>query len=268
MRLSILFLCMLSVAVVGCQNSTPKSETEMSIESKVVNYTHDGVELQGYLAWPADAAEPKPGVLVIHEWWGHNEFAREQARRLAKLGYVAFALDMYGKDKLTDDAEQARNWATPLYQDRQLLRQRALAGLEQLKQSDKVDADKLAAIGFCFGGSSVLELARAEADVDVVVSFHGGLGTSAPAEKGSVKARVVSIIGADDPMIPDEEREAFKTEMEDADVSYRYEALPDAVHSFMNPDADKHGIDGVAYNEQAATKAWEIMKEEFEEQLK
>jgi dienelactone hydrolase len=229
----------------------------------VVEYKHGDVALEGYLAGPASGSADV-GVLVIHEWWGHNDYARHRADELAKLGYAAFALDMYGKGVKTDDAGKAKELSGPFYKDRALFRARAAAGLEQLKSS-KFKPKALAAIGYCFGGTGALELARSGADLKGVVAFHAGLSTPNPADAKNMKAKVLVCAGGDDGFVPEKEISDFEAEMRAAGVDWQLNSYGGAVHSFTNPDADKHGIKGIAYNERADKRSWIAMQDFFHE---
>jgi dienelactone hydrolase len=266
MRFVTLSIVLIATALVSGCASGNESEGPYEINTSTVDYEHDGVALQGYLAVPEGAGK-RPGVLIIHEWWGHNEFAREQAERLAREGYVAFACDMYGTGVKAETAEAAGALAGQFYTDRDLFRARARAGLDTLAKQPGVDADKLGAIGFCFGGTGVLELARSGAPVDVVVSFHGGLTTTKPAKEGAVKATVLVCNGFDDPHVKPEDRQALMGEMNGAKVDWQFIEYGHAVHSFTNPGADKRGIDGVGYNEPAAMRSWQAMLDLFSEKL-
>lgn len=230
------------------------------VRTQTIDYTHDGVALQGYLAWDDSAETPRAGVLIVHEWWGHNDYAQKRARDLAALGYTAFALDMYGKGKLGETPQQAQQLATPFYQDRSMMRSRAQAGLDVLANHKQTDESRLAAIGYCFGGSVVLELARSGADLDAVVSFHGGLSTPNASDAENITGEVLVCNGAVDPMVSHDERQAFMTEMEDAGVPYTFIEYGGAVHSFTNPEADERNMDGVAYNERADRRSWQQMQ--------
>ncbi len=202
-------------------------------------------------------------MLVVHEWWGHNEHARNQARRLAQAGYVGFALDMYGKGKVATHPKDAEAFMTEATRDPAVTTARFNAALEQLKRDPHVDPDQIAAIGYCFGGGVVLGMARSGADLDAVVTFHGHLSTKTPAEKGRIKARILVLTGADDPMIPPEQVEAFKSEMTAAGAKFEVISYPGARHSFTNPRAAKTGMDGLAYNANADAKSWAAMLDLF-----
>ena len=256
-----LILAMVASACAGGERGDAADEmqaemaAEPQIESREVEYTADGTVLQGFVAWDASIEGRRPGVLVVHEWWGHNEHARNQARRLAEAGYVGFALDVYGKDRLATHPDSANAMMNEVVQAG-VIPARFNAALEQLKQVPQVDPERIAAIGYCFGGAVVLEMARAGADLDAVASFHGALATENPAEEGAVQARVLVLAGADDPLVPPEQVQAFREEMQAADADFEVITYPGARHSFTNPDADTHGMDALAYNAEADRRSW------------
>jgi dienelactone hydrolase len=233
------------------------------LKTEVIEYKHGDTPLEGYLAYDDAFAGKRPGVLVVHEWWGHNAYARKRAEQLAALGYVAFALDMYGKDVLAKTPKEAGEKAGVFKKDRALMRARAMAGLDVLRRYPKVDADNLAAIGYCFGGTTVLELARAGADLKGVVSFHGTLETPNPEDAKNIRCKILVLTGADDPSVPKAQIAAFEDEMKKANVDYKMIAYPGAVHAFTNPAAGNDPKRGVAYNKEADEKSWEEMKAFF-----
>ncbi len=235
------------------------------VQTKEIEYKQGDTVLQGLIAWDGAAKGKRPGVLVVHEWWGHNEHARNQAKRLAEAGYVGFALDMYGKGKVATHPYQAKAFMAEATKDPAAVAARFNAALEQLKQDPHVDPGKIAAIGYCFGGSVVLGRARAGADLAAVASFHGSLGTNHPAERGKVTARVLVLTGAADPFIPPDQVAAFTKEMEAAGANFQVVSYPGAKHSFTNPAADKAGMDALAYNAEADQKSWAAMLELFKE---
>jgi dienelactone hydrolase len=224
---------------------------------------------KGYVAYDDSIEGKRPGILVVHEWWGHNEHARTRAEMLAQLGYVALAVDMYGDGKTADHPDTAGAFAGEVRQDMQGLgKERFLAALEQLKNHPMTDPGKIAAIGFCFGGGTVLHMARYGLDLDGVVSFHGSLSTDTPAQPGQVKARVLVCNGAVDTMVTAEQIAAFEQEMKAAGVDYRLINYEGATHSFTNPAADalgeKFGMP-IAYNAAADQKSWQDMQDFFKE---
>lgn len=241
------------------------SAASAAIKTREVEYRQGGTRLQGFVAWDDGVKGRRPGVLVVHEWWGHNEHARNQARKLAAAGYVGFALDMYGKGKLATHPKDAEAFMNEATKDTAVLTARFEAALEQLKRNSKVDPAKTAAIGYCFGGGVVLGMARSGLDLAAVASFHGMLGTQKPAEPGKVRARILVLTGADDPMVPPAQVEAFKSEMMAAGAKFDVISYPGAKHSFTNPRADTAGMDGLAYNADADQKSWAAMLEMFKE---
>lgn len=230
-----------------------------AIVAEPVEYKDGDVVLQGFIAYDDVTEMKRPGILVVHEWKGPGPYTEGRALQLAEMGYVAFALDMYGKDvrpKTNDEAAQVSS----LYKnDRALMRARAKAGLEVLKGHPLVDAEKIAVIGYCFGGAAALELARAGEDIKGAVAFHGALATSLPAQAGSVKARVLALQGADDPFVKADEVEAFRGEMTAAGADVRIEQYPGAVHAFTNKEAGDDPSKGAAYNAEADKLSWEAM---------
>ncbi len=225
-----------------------------------VTYSAGGVEMKGYLAFD-DAVEGKrPGILVVHEWWGHNEYARKRARQLAGMGYTALAVDMYGDGRQAGHPGDAQKFAMAVMSDLDSAAARFDAALDLLKAHPSTDPGKIAAIGYCFGGGVVLHMARMGKDLDGVASFHGSLGALAPAEKGKVKAKILVCNGADDQFTTPEQIEAFKKEMADAGVDMRFKSYEGARHSFTNPDADAMAMKfelPLGYSESADKKSWQ-----------
>ncbi len=234
-----------------------------ALRTETVEY-HDGdTVLEGYLAYDDALQGKRPGILVVHEWKGLGSYAKRRADQLAQLGYVAFAVDMYGKGVRAADHTEAGKLSGIYRNDRQLMRRRIQAGLEWLKAEEHVDTTRLGAIGYCFGGTTVLELARSGASVLGVVSFHGGLGTSSPAAPEQVHAKVLVLHGADDSFVSQEEVAAFEQEMQAAGADYRGIQYEGAVHSFTVPEAGNDPSQGMAYNPEADQKSWEEMKAFF-----
>ncbi|MDP3920493.1 MAG: dienelactone hydrolase family protein [Candidatus Omnitrophota bacterium] len=238
------------------------------IQAYDVEYSAGGdIPLRGYLVYDKDLTEPTPGILVVHEWWGQNDYARKRAWMLAELGYTALAIDMYGEGKVATHPKDAGAFAGEAKANMDVAQARFKAALDVLKNYKGTDPDKIAAIGYCFGGGIVLEMARRGMDIAGVVSFHGSLATENPAVPGAVKAKVLVLHGADDKFIPPAQVEAFKKEMEDAGVDYRFISYEGATHSFTNPAADELAREfelDVAYNPQADHESWQALQDFFE----
>ncbi|MCG6892626.1 MAG: dienelactone hydrolase family protein [Desulfobacteraceae bacterium] len=238
-----------------------------AVVGQTVGYTHDGVQLEGYLAYDDAATGKRPGVLVVHEWWGLNDYARSRARQLAELGYVAFALDMYGKGKVTRHPEQASEWMKTVNRDVEGWRARAAAGLAILRDDPRVDASRLAAIGYCFGGATVQQLAYAGAELKAVVSFHGALVP--PPEPSSVdfSGSILICHGADDPFAKPEQVQQFLAAMGKTRLDWQMVFYGGARHSFTNPEADQVGMEALRYNARADMRSWQDMRQLFDEVL-
>jgi dienelactone hydrolase len=245
-------------------DAKPADAKPANLKTQDVDYRVGQTVLQGQLVWDDARAGKRPGVLVVHEWWGLNAHAKAQAARLAKAGYVAFALDMYGKGKLAQHPKDAQAFVAEVTADAATGRARFQAALAQLKKAPQVEASQIAAIGYCFGGAVVLDMARAGEDLGAVVSFHGALGSKLAAKKG-IKPRILVATGADDPMIGPDLVEKFRQEMTAATARFEIISYPGAKHSFTNPDADKAGVPGLAYNAAADQASWEAMLKLFSE---
>lgn len=236
-----------------------------AIKTETVTYEQGGTRLQGYLAYDDQAQDKRPGVVVFPEFWGLTDYSRHRAQMLASLGYVAFAADLYGNGKTTEDPKEAGALAGQLKANRALLRERANAGLEQLKKNEHVDPQKLGAIGYCFGGTTAIELARSGADVKAVCAFHAGLDSPNPADGKNIKGRLLVCHGGDDAFTSQKDFDAFEQEMRENHVDWEIDIYGGAVHAFTNPGADKHGIPGVAYNAKADHRSWEAMTRLFKD---
>ncbi|HND11876.1 MAG TPA: dienelactone hydrolase family protein [Pseudomonadota bacterium] len=231
------------------------SPAAAEVKTKEIEYKQGSTVLQGFLAWDDAQKGKRPGVVIVHEWWGHNQHARNQAMRLAQAGYVGFALDMFGKGKLAKHPQDAKAFVAEATKDPATARARFTAAVAQLKAAPQVDATKLAAIGYCFGGGVVLDMARQGEELAAVGTFHGSLGSSFVAKKG-FKPRVLVMTGAADPMIGPDAVAAFRKEMTDAGARFDVQSYPGAKHGFTNPDADKAGIPGLGYSESADKASW------------
>ena len=240
-----------------------------AIQTREVQLKQGATILKGFLAWDDAVQGRRPGVLVVHEWWGHGEHARNQARRLAEAGFVAFALDMYGGGKLAAHPDDAQKFMVEATKDPAALVARFNTALAELKTDPHVDPTRIGAIGYCFGGAVVLNMARAgHPDLDAVVSFHGVLGGLNPAKQGAVHARVLVLTGADDSMVPAADVDTFRRDMDAAAATYAIVTYPGARHSFTNPKAGTHGMDALAYNAEADTRSWVAMLALFKEMWK
>lgn len=232
--------------------------------TKKIDYTDHGVTFEGYYANNENITGKKPAVLVVHDWSGKNAFACEKAERLAELGYVGFAIDMFGKGKTGTTKEEKSALIQPLLQDRNLLQSRLLAALATVQKLDAVDASRIGAIGFCFGGLCALDLARSGADVKAVVSFHGLLHAPEQSAKQPIKASILALHGFDDPMVTPDKITEFGNEMTYAKANWQLDIYGNTMHGFTNPQANDPGF-GTVYNKQADQRAWIAMKEFFRE---
>ena len=221
-----------------------------------ISYKDGDVELKGYVYWDDAFTGKRPGVLVAHEWWGLNDYAKLRAEMLAESGYVAFAADMYGAGKMTRHADEAKGWMQQISSNAEAWQRRANLALEQLRAHPQVDAERLAAIGYCFGGATVMQMAYSGADLAGVVSFHGALPPATPEQAAKVKARVLVAHGDADSFIPAERIQAFKQALSQANVDWEMDIYGGAKHSFTNPYADGYGIDNLAYHEAADRRSW------------
>lgn len=235
------------------------------LRTQVVEYKDGNTVLEGYLAYDDAVKVRRPGVLVVHEWTGLGDYVKRRAEQLAKLGYVAFAADIYGKGIRPTKPEEARAQTDIYRKDRQLMRRRAAAGLAVLQKNALTDAQRIAAIGYCFGGGVVLELARSGAPIAGVVSFHGNLDTPNPADAKNIKAKVLVLHGADDPIVPQDQVAAFEKEMREAAVDWQLIAYGGAVHGFTNPDSGNDASKRLAYNEKADRRSFAAMQQFFTE---
>jgi dienelactone hydrolase len=241
---------------------------QAAVVGEEVSYMAGDTQMKGYIAWDNAVAGKRPGILVVHEWWGHNDYARKRANMLAEQGYTALAVDMYGDGKTASHPDDAGKFAGEVRKNMDVAEARFNAAMETLASNETVNPDQISAIGYCFGGGVVLAMARRGADLDLVASFHGSVATDKPVEKGQVKARLAVFNGAADPMVTAAQVEAFKTEMDNAGVEYLVVSYPDALHAFTNPEADayakKFGLP-LKYDAVADTDSWNRLIELLQE---
>lgn len=252
-------LAVLALILTAADHAT----ADAKIMGNEVEYSDGDVLMKGYLSYDENIKGKRPGVLIVHEWWGHNEYARKRARMLAGMGYVALAVDMYGSGKQAEHPDDAGKFSSGLMKNFDVAKARFSAAMDFLKRQPVTDPGRIAAIGYCFGGGVVLNMARQGADLKGVASFHGGLTAVRPAQPGSVKARILVLHGADDNFVPPEQIGAFKQEMKEAGADLEFITYPGAVHSFTNPDAEAMGKKfnlPLAYNADADAKSWAELK--------
>jgi dienelactone hydrolase len=228
---------------------------QAAIQSREVTYQHEGVTMQGFVAWDDATAAKRPGVLVVHEWWGHNQHARNQATRLAEAGYVGLAVDMYGVGKVATHPEDATKFMTEAMSNPEVMKARFLAAKSLLAADPHVDAERIGAIGYCFGGAVVLGMARQGVDLDVVGTFHGSLATGQKAAPGAIKPRIIVLHGSEDTMV-NPQVDGFRAEMTAAGANFEIVVLEGAKHSFTNPDADAVGMAALGYSAEADRESW------------
>ncbi len=272
-----LILCVSFFLMIGCGNKEKKKETASEPEEKTtvtpklvgkeITYSNDNINMTGYLAYDENSTSKKPGILVVHEWWGHNDYSRKRADMLAELGYTALALDMYGDGKTASHPEDAGKFSGMVMSNMPEAKSRFMAALGVLKKHPSVDPDKIAAIGYCFGGGVVLTMANSGLDLDAVAAFHSGVALPImPNDK--LKAKVLVCNGADDPFIAPESVVAFKAQMDSLDMDYKYISYEGAKHSFTSKEADSNGEKfnlPLAYNEKADQESWKELQKLFKE---
>jgi dienelactone hydrolase len=245
--------------------STMDTASAASIKEEAVTYTADGETMNGYIAYDESKQGKRPIVLVLPEWWGLTDYPRNRAKQLAQLGYFAMAVDTYGGGKTAANPEQAQSLATPFYKNPQLAKSRVDAALAKAKTYAQADSAQTAAIGYCYGGYVVLNAAKLGADLDAVVSFHGGLG-GAPATKDLLNTKILVCHGGADSFVPQAEVDAFKKSMDSIGANYQFKVYPGATHAFTNPAADENAKKfnmPIAYNPAADTASWNDMKTFF-----
>ena len=275
------FSCLLLIILISCGtkkgDSTAEAESEtteameeksMDIKGEEVTYEADGISMNGFISYDANQDNRRPGILVVHEWWGHNDYARKRAEMLAEMGYVALAVDMYGDGLQADHPDDAGKFSSAVFQNIDGAKARFSKAMEILKANPATDSTKIAAIGYCFGGGVVLHMARFGFPLKGVVSFHGSLGTGTPAGEGDIKAAILVCHGSEDPFVSPESVEEFKKEMADAGANLTFKEYEGAKHSFTNPEADENGQKfelPLAYDEAADKASWDDMRAFFDE---
>ena len=250
---------------------TVEEEIEVEIRGEEVTYSTDSTTMIGYLAKEVSTTEKRPGIIVIHEWWGHNDYVRERADMLAEMGYTALAVDMYGDGKQAQHPQDAGKFAGMVMSNMDEAKARFMQALETLKADPTVDPEKIAAIGYCFGGSVALTMANAGMDLDAVAAFHSGLQLPVMPQEGQLTAKVLVCNGADDPFVPAEQVAAFTAAMDSAKADYKYIAYEGAVHGFTSKGADSLGQKfelPLAYNAEADQKSWQEMQDLFQSVFK
>ncbi|MGL5831340.1 MAG: dienelactone hydrolase family protein [Candidatus Altimarinota bacterium] len=240
-------------------NTSTSPNPNAKIKSEIIEYQDGDQILEGYLAYDENLTGKRPGVLVIHEWTGLDDYAKTRTNQLAELGYVAFAADIYGKGVRPEAGPDAAAQSTKYKTDRQLYRSRLNAGLNELKKNSLVDTTKLAAIGYCFGGTGALELARSGADILGAVSFHGGLDSPTPEDGKNIKGKILVLHGAEDTTMTQQNIDDFQKELDDAKISWQMVTYSGAVHGFSNPNKP------AAYNADADRHSWQDMQQFFQE---
>jgi dienelactone hydrolase len=244
------------------------SQVQADIRMQTVEYKDGDNVLKGYLAYDDATEDFRPGVVIFPEWWGVTDYPKHRADQLAKMGYVAFVGDIYGNGETTDDPKKAGALAGPFLTDRKSMRRRSQLALDTLLSQKYVDKSRVAAIGYCFGGTCALELARAGAPLSGVVSFHGGLGRTADEGPDKITAKILICHGGADPLVPPPVLADFEAEMVETGTNYQINIYSGAKHAFTNPASDSHHIPGIGYNQQADRRSWSAMKDFFEEIFK
>jgi len=272
MRQKLFFAASLTLFVVlfSCKNNDKEKEPEMKepkLKEEIVSYKLDSSSRTNFVVYDENIEGKRPAVLVIHEWWGLNDYAKMRARELAKLGYIAMAVDMYGDGKMGDDPDAAGKLATPFYMKPEIAKPIFDAALEKLKGFSQTDATKVAAIGYCFGGAQVINLAKMGEDLKGVVSFHGNLAVMLP-NKDLLKAQVLVCHGGADPFVPQTEVALFKKQMDSVGAKYTFKVYEGATHAFTNPNATAMGEKfkmPIKYDAAADSASWKDMKEFFQQ---
>ncbi|HUR09725.1 MAG TPA: dienelactone hydrolase family protein [Flavitalea sp.] len=274
MQLKVIFYLFIGIVFLGsCNDNTDKSPTpkeeaqkdSIQLKEDAVTYSAGNTVMNGLVVYNENSSSPRPGILVVHEWWGLNDYTKNRARQLARMGYVAMAVDMFGNGQTAANPDEAMKLAGAFYQDPSLTKTRLDAALAKLKSYSQTDTSKIAAIGYCYGGFVVLNAAKLGVDLDGVVSFHGGLA-GVPARKDLLKAKILVCHGEKDNFVPAAEVQAFKKSMDSISADYTFKTYPGATHAFTNPDATENGKKfnmPIEYNAAADSTSWNDMKDFF-----
>jgi dienelactone hydrolase len=252
-----LFVLAVSLVLVG--------QARAAVQTKAVEYEYEGTKLKGHLFWDDAVKGKRPGVLVVHEFWGLDDYAKKRASMLAELGFVAFAADMYGAGKTTEHPKEAGEMAGAVRSNIKAWQGRATAGLKILQDDEHCDASKLAAIGYCFGGSTALQLAYSGADLKAVVTFHAALPIPTEDQAKAIKAKILICHGAEDSLIAEETCQKFRAALTKAGVDHAMHYYGGAFHSFTVPEADKRNLKGIKYDANADKRSWKQMQDLFAE---
>jgi dienelactone hydrolase len=259
---------MIKLLMLGLSGLLLSTAIQAKVITEAVTYTEAGEEYTGYVSYDNAIKGKRPGVMVVHEWRGLDDYAKRRTEMLARLGYVAFAVDMYGTGKVTDSADQAKEWMTEVTTDVEWWRERAMAGIRYLKKHKLVDANKIAAIGYCFGGGTVIQLAYSGLDINGIVSFHGSLPIADESAFGNIKTRMLIAHGNADPFIPREIVTKFQDTLDKANADWNMITYGNVLHSFTNPKSDTRGMAALKYDKQADEHSWQAMQLFFEQIFK
>ncbi len=267
-------LFFLSVLIVACSDKKKADSYDEALAPKIVgeevSYATDSTNLKGYLVLDENQSGKRPGILVVHEWWGHTPYMRKRAEMLAELGYVAIAVDMYGDGKVAEHPRDAQKFMSQTFSNMDEAKARFEKAIAVLQNHPDVDPDKIGAIGYCFGGSVILSMANAGYDLDAVAAFHSGVRLPIPPSE-DLTARVFVANGADDPFVPEQTVVDYKAAMDAVNANYEYVSYEGALHGFTNPDADTLGVQfnmPLKYQKEADEDSWQKMKSLFEEVFK
>jgi dienelactone hydrolase len=253
---------LICTAMVNIETTVNSINPAPAIKEEVVNYMANGVSLKGFIAYDENIKGKRPAILIVHEWWGINDYIKMRAHKLAELGYIAMAADMYGDGKVAPDPKTAQELTAPFYKNQQLAKSRLDAAISKIKEYTQTDANNIAAIGYCFGGFIVLNSAKLGADLKGVVSFHGGL-SGVPVNKSLLKAKILVCHGASDKFVSQKDFDEFKHQLDSIGADNTFKIYANATHAFTNPDATKIGKEfnmPIEYNAEADKDSWNDMK--------